>query len=188
MTAIEQWVRAAKGEGDDIALRNEFERRLMSLVRKHLPTTDLVRAHMDSQDLRSTVQCALLKDVDGFRGTTEASFWAFVESVVVNTKMVVLRGAVADKRSVTRTQPLTRSDDPPTEARGPATETMERDDVVRLKSIVARLPDTHREVLELFAEGVSGPAMAERLGVTPVAARQRLARALFALREASGAS
>ena len=187
MTAIEQWVRAAKGEGDDIALRNEFERRLIALVRKHLPATDLVRAHMDSQDLRSTVQCALLKGVDGFRGSTEASFWAFIEGVVMNTKMAVIRGAVADKRNVTRTLPLTRSDDPPTEARGPATETMERDDVIRLKSIVARLPDTHRDVLEMFAQGVSGPAMAERLGITQVAARQRLARALFALREASGA-
>ena len=65
---------------------------------------------------------------------------------------------------------------------------MERDDVVRLKSLVAQLPETHREVLELFADGLGGPEMAARLGVSPAAARQRLARALFALREASGAS
>jgi hypothetical protein len=62
--------------------------------------------------------------------TTEASFWAFIEGVVLNTKLAV-RNATADKRDVTRTQPLGRSDDSLTPGRGPATETMERDGTSR---------------------------------------------------------
>ena len=53
-----------------------------------------------------------------------------------------------------------------------------------LRAALASLPERHREVLVLDAVGHDGPAIGQRLNISPGAARKRLMLARIALREA----
>jgi len=61
----------------------------------------------------------------------------------------------------------------------------QREERERLLARLSRLPEAHRQVLELrFLLGMDYTGVADVLGVSTTAARQRVARALAALRRA----
>lgn len=60
------------------------------------------------------------------------------------------------------------------------------DEVVWLRTLLARLPAKYADVVRLRLEGLAFDAIGRRLGIQEAAARQRYARVLQALRERSG--
>lgn len=61
---------------------------------------------------------------------------------------------------------------------------LQQEQAVRVQRGLARLSDKHREVLELaYGQGLSGPELAEILGLSPRQARDRLAYARRLLRD-----
>jgi RNA polymerase sigma-70 factor, ECF subfamily len=63
-------------------------------------------------------------------------------------------------------------------------DTAERADALQLLAIVRSLPDAYRETLVLrLVEGMTGPEIAERTGLTPASVRVNLHRGMKMLRE-----
>ena len=63
-------------------------------------------------------------------------------------------------------------------------DTAERADAIRLLTIVRSLPEAYRETLVLrLVEGMTGPEIAERTGLTPASVRVNLHRGMKLLRE-----
>lgn len=61
-------------------------------------------------------------------------------------------------------------------------------DALRVLAVVRRLPDAYRETIVLrLVEGMTGPEIAERTGLTPGSVRVNLHRGMRLLREALGA-
>ena len=62
--------------------------------------------------------------------------------------------------------------------------TAERTEALRLLEVVRSLPDAYRETLVLrLVEGMTGPEIAERTGLTPASVRVNLHRGMKMLRE-----
>jgi RNA polymerase sigma-70 factor, ECF subfamily len=62
--------------------------------------------------------------------------------------------------------------------------TAERTEALRLLDIVRTLPEAYRETLVLrLVEGLTGPEIAERTGLTPASVRVNLHRGMKLLRE-----
>lgn len=169
--------RASKADaGDGVA---DLAARMYSLAHARLARTDRLRLALDSEDLAQSALFDLVRNVNYFRGTTWAEFFAFVEKVLQRRRADIARhlnrqrrhGTIADVDVGQQAAP-----DPP--ALGPDTS----EHAARARSLVLDLPAALRTPLELRLAGMDYEAIGSRLGLTPVTVRKRVSRALAELR------
>jgi RNA polymerase sigma factor (sigma-70 family) len=137
-----------------------------------------VRRDDVAEDLFQETWMALARAAPALREDTDLAAWLF--TVARNGFRSHLRWARLD---LSRWIALT-DDICPTSAPGPEVATSQARLVAAVEEALARLPAAHREVLLLVAvEGLEQSQVAEVLGISYAALRQRLTRARAALAE-----
>ncbi|MCB9877605.1 MAG: sigma-70 family RNA polymerase sigma factor [Planctomycetes bacterium] len=154
--------------------------RIRNMARKHLPPYSSLRAGLDSEDLAQEGLLHLVRNIERFRGCTWPEFLAFAHAVVqqkvgqqarrMNVRSGEFFGEVAD-------------DQMSGEQVTPSVDAMAGEDRRRLRELMAGLPESYREPLMLRLNGHENAEIAARLGLTPVALRQRMSRAMKMLQE-----
>jgi RNA polymerase sigma-70 factor (ECF subfamily) len=88
--------------------------------------------------------------------------------------------AIDARRTAKRTEPLDKAGDVESEAASPST----RMEAQRILEIIRTLPEAYRETLVLrLVEGMSGPEIAEQVGMTAESVRVNLHRGMKMLKE-----
>ncbi len=142
--------------------------------------------HHDAQDVASSVFLKLCTYLQQFRGDSKLSTWIF--AVTANAAIDFARRR-KPQDSLDREiggkdgEPMERQ--VPDRAPGPE-ELLEKEDFKRhMLSLVQKLPDMQREILELrFIIGLSYQEISEELGIEMGTVKSRINRAVASLREA----
>lgn len=158
---------------------------VMAQLRDHahrsLSAKSPLRRLMDSEDLMMDTVLDLIAAADEFRGSTWAEFFAF--AAAVQQRRAQNQGRRARVRRA-ELQPAAdaASDSLPGDEPTPSVNAAALENRTRLLRLIDNLPAEHRRILRLKLEGLDNIAIADRLGIRPDAARQRLSRALAMLR------
>jgi len=163
-------VRSARG-GDRAAFEALYERwapTVQGVLLAMLPPGEVRDLHQE------VFLCAL-----GALGALDRPerFGPWLLSIARNRARDVLRA---------RGRPEGRAAELPDELAGPerAPALDERDEAARILAMIRALPDAYRESLTLrLVEGLGGPEIAERIGMTPGSVRVNLCRGMKLLRE-----
>lgn len=131
-----------------------------------------LRTREAAEDATSLVFERVLNALPGFRGDAFAP-WLF--AIAHNTCVSLGRRQGA--------QVLPEAFDPPDPGPGPETLVIAEDDARTLWSLLDRLPDDQRHVIELRLSGLRGTEIAAALGRTPGAVRMLQFRAMGRLRQ-----
>jgi len=168
LTAAQQGDRAAL----DALIQLYYERVYRYGVR-------MCRDPVDAEDAVQEAFVALSRSVSGFRREASLSTWLF--TVVKNACMRLLRPFAGQRSALGETPEAADVESP---ALTPE-EALAREQVVRgVQEAVATLEPLYREVLVLRdIEGLSGPEVAERLGLSLEAMKSRLHRARLSVKE-----
>lgn len=169
-------------EGRDPAALTGLRSRLQGIARAHMAPKDGLRRVLDSEDLTQEALCDVIRNVRLFRGRTWAEFHAFLEAVLCRRKADLARHHARLRRRAQRhalpLDELALSSDSPS----PSSSASLSEELRRLKALVDTLPGDQGEALRLRLAGHEYAAIAARLGISELAARKRLSRALEALR------
>lgn len=154
--------------------------RLRTMARQNLPPKSQLRLGFDSEDLLQEGLLQLVRQVDTFRGTTWAEFLAFAHSILTQKTAQQARRHTVRRNEFQSTfdSSALPSDDPT-----PSVNASTAEDKKRVKLLVGTLPEPYREAIELRLQGFENQAIAERLGISEEAVRQRLSRAVKMLQE-----
>lgn len=170
----------ALGAAPDAAALREFLPRLKSMARRHLTAGSALRAMIDSEDLLQEGLLQLVRTADQFRGGTWPEFLAFVHAVLAQKKVQQVRRHQVRANEFRDNVP---NEDVPAVQPTPSVDMMAQEDRARLRQLIAGLAEPYRTTLQLRLEGVENQDLAQRLGITPEALRQRLSRAVRMLQE-----
>lgn len=154
-------------------LVRRHERRLRAAVR------GLLRDPSEVEDVVQQAFVLAFAGLDGFAG--EASFATWLTRIAVNEALLRARRSRLLRRAAVALAPRASC--------GPGTPEQEagwREAVGRVQAAVSLLPERHREVLQLLADGLSHAEVAATLGIRVGAARVRAHRARAALRSSVG--
>lgn len=142
--------------------------------------------HHDAQDVASSVFLKLCTYLQQFRGDSKLSTWIF--AVTANAAIDFARRR---KPQDSLDREIGGKDGEPMERQVPdrnpgPEELLEREDFKRhMLSLVQKLPDMQREILELrFIIGLSYQEISEELGIEMGTVKSRINRAVASLREA----
>lgn len=142
--------------------------------------------HHDAQDIASSVFLKLCTYLQQFRGDSKLSTWIF--AVTANAAIDFARRR---KPQDSLDREIGGKDGEPMERQVPdrnpgPEELMEKEDLKRhMLSLVQRLPEMQREILELrFIVGLSYQEISEELGIEMGTVKSRINRAVASLREA----
>ncbi len=142
--------------------------------------------HHDAQDVASSVFLKLCTYLQQFRGDSKLSTWIF--AVTANAAIDFARRR---KPQDSLDREIGGKDGEPMERQVPdrnpgPEELMEKEDFKRhMLSLVQRLPEMQREILELrFIVGLSYQEISEELGIEMGTVKSRINRAVASLREA----
>jgi RNA polymerase sigma-70 factor (ECF subfamily) len=165
--------------GHDAEALESFYREHVDAVLRY--TTRRTDDPHDAADLVADVFLAAIHSASGYRpelGSPRAWLYGIARNVVAAERRRAARAAAAESR-ITGFRLLDQDDIARLEERIDAERSSRS-----LLALIARLPDGHREVLELTAiDGLSPAETAAVLGISTVATRVRLHRARRALRE-----
>lgn len=139
-----------------------------------------LRPRVRISDLVQSTYADVLRSVDGFTGTTEREFFAWVAQALENNIRDKVKGFGRLKR---RGEQLTPYDEPPpSERTNPLSEIANKEEVELVHRAMSKLAPDHRQVLQLrFLDGHGHPEIAAALGRTETATRALLVRARLAL-------
>src|SRR5207248_2578122 len=131
-----------------------------------------------------------------FRGTTAAEFAAWLRQALARNLSNLLRHYYGTQARDPRLE-QELADDPSSQTPGevpaaplstPSRHATRREDAVRLTDALHQLPDDYRDVLMLrYLEGLTFPAVADRLGRSVDSVEKLWVRALVRLRHIMGA-
>jgi RNA polymerase sigma-70 factor (ECF subfamily) len=174
-------------QGDEIAFRVLFDRHAASLrrqIQRRLPP--LVRRKIAESDVVQMAYLGVHRGLDGFESRGDGSFRAWLEQIVANKVLQVVRGYVeTGKRSVGREEsgsfhqrsPHAHGEDP-----SPSAIAVGEELRVRIEHGIAALPPDYREVFDLVqTDGLTLAEVGARMGRTPAAAEKLYGRALARL-------
>lgn len=163
------WVEAAMA-GDRLA----FERLYKSHARA---VHGLLLSMLPPEDARDGVQEVFLAALRSIATVSEpARFGAWLASIARNAARDVLRRRRPEQGMGEQASEL------PARERAPAVDA--RDEAARILACVRELPEAYRESLTLrLVEGMGGPEISARLGLTPGSVRVNLCRGMKLLRE-----
>lgn len=150
------------------------------MARRHLTAGSALRAMIDSEDLLQEGLLQLVRTADQFRGGTWPEFLAFVHAVLAQKKVQQVRRHQVRANEFRDNVP---NEDVPAVQPTPSVDMMAQEDRARLRQLIAGLAEPYRTTLQLRLEGVENQDLAQRLGITPEALRQRLSRAVRMLQE-----
>jgi RNA polymerase sigma-70 factor (ECF subfamily) len=176
---------AAARAGSPDALGELFERhsrRLLALIRVRLGPS--LRAHLESRDILQETWIKALGRMDGFRGEGTASFMAWMARIAANEIHDRVDRHGRQRRDAALESPLAEGDLDGLAARvrSQTSRIAIDESLQRLERALESLSPEHREVVLLRKlEELSFAEIGERMGRTPDACRQLLARALAAL-------
>jgi len=172
-------------EGSSEAMGALFERhapRLLALIRLRLGPS--LRAHLESRDILQETWLKAFGHVEGFAGDSHGSFMAWMSRIAANEirDRADFHGRL--RRDAAREVAL-----PPEDLDGLAARVRSQtsrialdESLVRLERALETLAPEHREVIVLRKlEELSFAEIGERMGRSPDACRQLLARALVSL-------
>jgi RNA polymerase sigma-70 factor (ECF subfamily) len=143
----------------------------------------LCRDAVDAEDAVQEAFVTLSRDVSGLREDTSLVAWLF--TVVKNACLRLMRPFASARKALgSLAQAPPESMDLPDPAPTPE-EAASREQVIRgVREAIATLTPAYREVIVLRdIEGLSGPEVAQALGLTVEAMKTRLHRARLAVRE-----
>ncbi|NTX41331.1 sigma-70 family RNA polymerase sigma factor [Myxococcus sp. CA033] len=134
-------------------------------------------------------QDSLLKafqNLDGFKGTSEGAWWAWLRKLVKNQAFQTYRHGTRQRRDASDTVPLDSEEALGARAteRSPSQMTAHQEEWRRLLSGFGLLPESQREALSLFyLEELPASTIAERMDKTPKAVESLMGRGVRALRD-----
>ena len=169
-------LRAARSEPS--ALLRRFCSHLHQMARKHLPAGDALRRVLDSEDLAQETLLELIRGIDRFTGTSWNEFFAFARAVLTQRAAEHGRHWRRGKRDPRRLEPLPDAGLPGDGTPTPSRVAITGEDRSRAEALMADLPEPLRAALLLRLSGLDYVLVAARLGISDVAARQRVSRAL----------
>jgi len=173
---VHRLVAAGRGKGEDLAW---LRRRLHAAATAALGPMDALRRVLDSEDLAQEALLTLSQHAHLFRGTTWAEFFAFAHAALRQRRVDLLRYHGRDRRRA----PLGGADHDIEDAQaGPVTSIVHRDDIERVRTLLAELPSDLGRVARLRMDGHDYESIGLQLDITPTAARKRFSRALEELR------
>jgi len=141
-------------------------------------------AYATADDVAQEVCLAVLRALPGYRDQG-LPFTAFAYRIAANKVADAQRAAV---RAATATPPDALPDQPDGTP-GPEQQALSADLARRLSALLARLPDTQRDIVVLrVAAGLSADEVAAIVGMTAAAVRVAQSRALARLRTLAGQS
>jgi RNA polymerase sigma-70 factor, ECF subfamily len=176
---------ASARDGSAEALGLLFERhsrRLLALIRLRLGPS--LRAHLESRDVLQETWLKALSHLDGFRGEGSASFMAWMARIAANEIRDRADRHARQRRDAGRETALSHADLDGFAARlrSQTSRVALGESLLRLEQALESLAPDHREVIVLRKlEELSFPEIGERIGRSPDACRQLLARAFAAL-------
>ncbi|MBK9383719.1 MAG: sigma-70 family RNA polymerase sigma factor [Planctomycetes bacterium] len=183
---LEQLVRALRGVRSDLGslMQSEVLRRVRSLCSQRLGAGDRLRGAMDSEDLTQDVLLDLIAAIEEFRGESWPEFFAFVDALLGRRKVQHSRRLGARKRggfAEPEALPTEGGAAPAASPSGLAAEDEERE---RARRLLESLPEEERRPIQWrLLEELSYAEIAQRLGLSEEAARQRVSRGLRRLKE-----
>lgn len=137
-------------------------------------------AHEDAEDLIQRTLLSCVESVDGYRG--DGSFRAYLYSIA---RFVFLAHIRQRQRDDQRREPDLSVSSVLDLGPSPSVAAVAQEQQVLLVAAMQRIPVDFQITLELsYWEQLSGPEIAEVLGISPTTVRTRLLRARTALREA----
>lgn len=166
----------------------EVRAHLHRAARRHLGPRDRLRLVMDSEDLSQDALLALLDAAPGFRGQSWGEFLAFASAVLARQAHAAGRHHGAARRDPRRA--LAREEGQgAASAPSPSQHVAHAEQVAQVRALLDRLPPTLAEAVRLrVLESREYDEIAEALGITEQAVRQRVSRAIGALRDLAGGS
>jgi RNA polymerase sigma-70 factor, ECF subfamily len=175
--------------GDEGAMRVLFERHVEGLrrrVRRGLPA--IARRKVADSDVIQEAYLAAYQRLEQFEDRGEGSFGKWLAGILDHKiRDEVRRYLGTGKRAAGREQtlPSAAGEVPlPSRQRTPHSQAVATEDLDRLRACMDRLTPADREILDLVhRQGLKFTEAAERLGVTPDAARMRHGRALSRVAE-----
>ena len=137
-------------------------------------------------DVVQEVFRSLLKDLSGFRGTTEDAFRGYLAMVVRNRLLDAIRFHESARRDGRRTTPTPEGMDTPSASLDPAAEAQTAEEANDLHEVLQTFPEHERLLLRARLEqGAVFKDLAEQLGYSSKAAARRAffsAQALLVIR------
>jgi RNA polymerase sigma-70 factor, ECF subfamily len=174
---------AAARAGSADAMGTLFERhsrRLLAIIRLRLGPG--LRGHLESRDVLQETWLKALGHVDGFRGDQSTSFVAWMARIAANEIRDRADHHGRQRRDAGREVPNADLDAMAARLRSQTSRIALDESLERLERALESLSAEHREVIVLRKlEELSFPEIAERMGRSPDACRQLLARAFAAL-------
>ncbi len=176
-------VRRARA-GDEAAVRELFERHVEDLrrrVRRRIPV--LARRNVSGSDVIQEAYLAAFLGLAHFEDRGEGSFGKWLAGILDHKiRDEVRRYLGTEKRAAEEV--ATDAASIPSRQRTPSSQAEASEDLERLRRSMDRLAPADREILDLVhRQGLKFTEAAERLGITPDAARMRHGRALSRVAE-----
>lgn len=156
------------------ALLERIRPRLVLWVSAHLSPS--LRAHLDAEDVAQEILLSVHKGMDGFRGTEEREFFAWLFRMAENRIRDIADHYLAQKRQPAAPVSLSQT--------SPSSAAVRNEMALQVRRAIERLPEDYRRVLQLRRlEELEVPEVARRLGRSENAVRILYFRAIGALRE-----
>jgi RNA polymerase sigma-70 factor (ECF subfamily) len=151
-----------------------------------------IRKRSDASDVVQQTFLDACRDLQTFRGSTEAEFSAWIKRILARNVSNLVRDQRAAKRDVTRDQPLYHQDgsaslvwyQPAADGPSPSQLLMQGEAAIRLAAVLVSLPADQREAVRLrHLEGWSLIQIAQHMDRTTTAAAGLIKRGLQTLRK-----
>jgi RNA polymerase sigma-70 factor (ECF subfamily) len=180
--SLELLGQAQAGDAEALdGLLRRYEDRLRRVIRVRLDAQ--VRRSLDSADLVQETFMAALSGIPTLQAQDRGAIMAWLTRIAENELIDARRRATAARRDRRRDVPLDGAPDPEAHATAPDDEAAAREQKDRVDAAVARLTESHREVIVRRTYlGASWEEVARQLGCPSAdAARQLHRRATVAL-------
>lgn len=148
---------------------------VVAMARRLLPRGHRARRLIDTQDVVQGAMCTAVESIDHFRGRTRAELMAWMRAILRTEVTRVTRSK--DSRFVEARDSEWSGLQARTRAASPLDHLIAREDRETLLLALRRLPDSHREVVELRLRGLETAEICRVLRLAPAAVRKRESRA-----------
>ncbi|MBI5852860.1 MAG: RNA polymerase sigma factor [Planctomycetes bacterium] len=160
----------------------ELRDRLHTIARGQMSPGDGLRRVLDSEDLTQEALLDVIRNAHLFRGNTWPEFHAFLDAVLRRRKADLARHHARLRRRISRREGSIDELEIPSAAPSPASVLFRTEDLLRLRRLVDELPSDAADALRLKLADHEYPAIAAQLGISEVAARKRVSRAIAELK------